>query len=167
MLRVSALSRQQKGSLSQIIGDSLNVISSSTKNSFIQEYIIVGSPTEITNLVFNRKTDLFQSVRDTYSDGNFLYILTGFFNIVLKHGVPARFDTPTVTENLSEYWPLFGAKTMVAVKTNNTSRVVAIQDDYITLLKFQQDNPYLSCNTQDITEGSYTFNIKGSRAPAT
>jgi len=150
-----------KADFIEVIGNSLNIISPNSKPAFIQEYIIKGDfNTGITGFEYNRKIEMFQSLRDTYSDGNFLYILTGFFNMVVKHNVPGRFDSQQVKDYISEYWPLFGAKAMVSVVDGETSKVVAIQDDFIALFTFSQGAPVLSCNMQGIGAGLYTYNLK-------
>jgi hypothetical protein len=150
-----------KADFIEVIGNSLNIISPSTKNPFIQEYIINGNSTDgITGFEFNRKIEMFQSLRDTYSDGNFLYILTGFFNMVVKHSIPGKFNSQEVNDYLSEYWPLFGAKAMVSVVNNETSKVVAIQDEFIAVFTFSEGNPILSCNMQGISPGLYTYTLK-------
>jgi len=149
-----------KADFIEVVGNSLNIISPTSKPAFIQEYIIKGNTTTgVTGFEFNRKVEMFQSLRDTYSDGNFLYILTGFFNMVVKHNVPGRYDSKQVKEYISEYWPLFGAKAMTSVVEGENSKVVAIQEDFIALFTFSQGAPVLSCNMQGISAGLYTYKL--------
>lgn len=142
-----------------VIGDALTIVSGTGKNPYMLEYIIKGGA-EITNFEFNRKTPLNQGARDTFTDGNFLYIITGFFNIVVKHSIPGRYHSDSVNEYLSNYWPLYGAKGIISTKKGTTNQIIALQDSYITIYTFEEDEPVLSCEVQGQKEGLYTYKIK-------
>ena len=155
-LRISGIS---KGQFVDVIGDSLSVVSGPTsKNPFIVEYILRGSPS-LTGFVFNRRSTLDQAARDTYADGKFLYIITGFFNIVSKHSIPARFQSPSVSNYLTNYWPLYATKAIITTLVDSVSVAVVLQESFLTLYTFTQDSPIISCDLENVQEGLYSYAI--------
>ena len=148
------------GQFVEVIGRSVNVISSTTKSHYVKEYMIKGDPkTNIQGFEFNRKIDLFESVRNTYADANFLYILTGSFNIVLKHSIPVEYDPSNEEGYLYQYWPVFGIKTMITVQEGLVSQAVTLQEDNIAVFTFSEDYPYINCNLTGVAAGIYTYVI--------
>jgi len=148
------------GQFIEVIGKSVNIISSTKKSHHISEFMIKGDHRNIQGFEFNRKIDLFESVRNTYSDSNFLYILTGSFNMVLKHSIPSEYDPPKGADDyLFQYWPVFGIKAMVTVTEGSVSQAVTLQEDTITAFTFSEDNPYINCNLTGVEAGIYTYVI--------
>lgn len=143
----------------QIVGNTLNVISSASKTPVLREYWIIGDPV-FNRYEFNRQVDLYQGVLDTYADKNFLYLLTGYFNVVSKHGIPGRYQSENVKEHLTDYWPLFGTKAMVSLAYNVSSRVAAIHDNKITLFKVFERNPTITCDMTQATEGIHKYQVQ-------
>jgi len=144
----------------EIIGNSINIVFASIKSQYLDEYIIKGDfNTGITDILFNRKTNMIQAVRDTYSDGNFLYIITGFMNMVFRPGITSKYDTNNVTDYLSNYWAFFGAKSMVSLTQGSKSMVVAIKDDFVSIIMFEESNPFLSCDITQTPPGIYTYQL--------
>lgn len=151
----------EKGQFIEIIGKSLNVISSTKKTTTLLEFIIGSSErSDIPTITKNRELDIFQAVSDVYSDGNFLYLITGFFNIVLRPMVPANYQSTFLDEYVMNYWSLFEIKSFVTTKTGSSSQVLAVQDTSLSLYSFEQETPALQCNIETIPEGEYIFQLK-------
>lgn len=143
----------------EVVGDALNIISSQSKNPAIYEYII----TDTQNgpiLTKNRQVELYQSVRDVYSDSKYLYLITGYINLSYKHSIPGRFNTSDLSY-LATTWVYYDAKAMVAIdkKTQNATDVIVLSDDYIQNFTFYEDEPQLECDTRGVKEGIYEYNI--------
>jgi hypothetical protein len=148
----------QRGKFVEVIGNSISVIVNQKRRPFVNEYIIKGD-SEITDIVFNRKTEIYQAVRDTYSDGNFLYLLTGFMNMVLRPGITSKYDTKNITDYLSNYWALYGAKSLVSQTKGQKSFTVAVRETTVSILTFQEASPYISCETSKIPAGLHYYQI--------
>jgi len=149
----------QKARFIEIIGNSVNIISTQARNPHLNEYIIQGDYNHIEKFIFNRKTEMYQQVRDTYSDGNFLYIITGFMNMVFRPNVTSKYDTANVTDYIANYWALFGLKSMVSVTKGSKSVIMALNQNHITMLNFQEAKPFISCSTTNMKEGIHKYQI--------
>ena len=143
----------------EVIGKSVQIIYLNDSMPLLKEYIIKGDPI-ITDLVLNLDSYLLELPQDSYSDDNFLYVLTSFLNLVVKHSVPGGLLSLDDEDYLSEYWPLQYVKAMVSIATNSSSTVTALQSGYITQHKFSKENPVFRCELGEATEGLFTYKLR-------
>jgi hypothetical protein len=151
----------EKGVFVETIRNSLHVVTSTKKTTKLYEYIIQppkgsGSVT----LVLNRVLDIFQAVSDIYADDNFLYLITGFFNMAVRPMIPGNYDSEFVESYVMNYWTLFDIRAISTRKTGASSQVIAVQDRTISWYSFDQENPAIQCDIQDIVNGDYQYQLK-------
>jgi hypothetical protein len=149
-----------KGQFIEIVGTSLNIVTSTKKTTTLHEFIIGVDKNNEFTLGLNRQIDIYQAVSSVQSDGNFLYLITGFFNMAVRTGIPGNYDSDFVEGYIMNYWTLFEIKSLITVKKGTSSQVVAVQNDGVSVYLFEQDTPVLVCNTWDILEGDYNFQLK-------
>jgi len=159
--RMSLVIHLSKGLFIEIVGESLNIVTSSKKTTSLHEFF-VGVDKKTSDLTFglNRQTEIYQAVSSVQSDGNFLYLITGFFNMAVRTGVPGNYDSDFVQGYIMNYWTLFEIKSLITLKKGSSSQVVAVQNDGVSVYSFDQDTPVLVCNTYDVPEGDYNFQLK-------
>jgi len=149
----------EKGQFIEIVKNSLNVVTSTKKATKLYEYVIQSSGgTE--SLVLNRVLDIFQAVSDIQQDGNFLYLITGFFNMVIRPLVPSNYDSEFVEGYIMNYWSLFNIKAISTVKDGDKSKVVAVSPQTISWYSFEPETPAIQCNIEDVPEGEYMFQLR-------
>jgi len=158
--RMSLVIHLSKGLFIEIVGESLNIVTSSKKTTSLHEFLIGVDQNNDLNLVLNRQTEIYQAVSSVQSDGNFLYLITGFFNMAVRTGVPGNYDSDFVEGYIMNYWTLFEIKSLITLKKGSSSQVVAVQNDGVSVYTFEQDTPVLVCNTFSIPEGDYNFQLK-------
>ena len=149
----------ERGQFVQVVGKSLNVIASRGKSPMLYEYIISESTNEITfNL--NRDSKIIDAVLDIYTDGNYLYILTGVLNRVYKHSIPGRFNSsePINTHTL---WLAYHAKALASkIQEDGSSIIYALAEGRLIKITFQEEDPRMECMMIDIPEGLYLFTLQ-------
>lgn len=164
--RVNAISwvtqasvKTPKADFVQIVGHSLNIIVSQGKNPSVTEYIIRYNSDDTPSLTFNRKTELSQSVKDVYADDNFLYLISGYINLALKHSIPGTYNNTELTF-LNTAWISFGSVTMVSQSTAEGSSAVVLTRDYVEKFTFSKSSPELVCNLRKVPPNLYSFRIE-------
>jgi len=159
--RMSLVIHLSKGIFIEIVGESLNIVTSSKKTTSLHEFLItIDQATSDLTLVLNRQTEIYQAVSSVQSDGNFLYLITGFFNMAVRTGIPGNFDSDFVEGYIMNYWTLYEIKSLITLKKGSSSQVVAVQNDGVSIYTFDQDTPVLVCNTFNVAEGDYNFALK-------
>jgi hypothetical protein len=151
----------EKGVFIETIKNSLQIVTSSKKNTKLFEYIIQppkgsGSVT----LVLNRVLDMFQAVSDIYADENFLYLITGFFNVAVRPMIPGNYDSEFVEAYVMNYWTLFNIRGIFTTKNGASSQVIAVQDKTISMYSFDQESPAIQCDIENVPNGEYMYQLK-------
>mmetsp|Transcript_16674 Transcript_16674/g.14552 ORF Transcript_16674/g.14552 Transcript_16674/m.14552 type:complete len:147 (-) Transcript_16674:247-687(-) len=108
-------------------------------------------------IVHNRNTDLFEAIRDIYSDYNNIFMITGFVNLASKHSIPSRFDIKK--EDMIYIWVALRAKDMIIADLYDFSEAYVLTDDAIMIFEFYNTQPYMVCNPFGIPDGQYSYDV--------
>jgi len=148
-----------KGDFIIRVENSLSVIVAQGKNPAIVEYVLSTDENGDPTIEFNRRTELAMAVRDVYTDGAYLYLLSGYINLVTKHSIPGRYNSSEL-EYLDNTWISLGAKAIVANPQNDYSEVIVLTEDFIQNFTFKEINPEMECSIRRIPPGEYKYELE-------
>ena len=149
----------KQGTFIEVVNNSVQITYSNASLPAIREYIIQDVDSKVTGFAINIDSYIDEVVQQTYSDENFVYLISNFANLIVKHSVPAESIVLNNNDDISEFWTLSGIKSIVTIAGDDTSSITALQSGAITQYTVTRKDPVMICRLTDVNPGVYFYKL--------